>query len=123
MTVDRSCPTTDPATLTIHFADPDAPQTSPSSSTSAPDASASASATTRTETIDMTHRTNTHILGELLRVTKGMPVDATPAEKELLEKLEEQRLKSLRDSALSKEVRDQKKREEALLAQARGDMS
>lgn len=70
----------------------------------------------------MNHRSSAEILGEVLRLTKAEPVEATGEERELLGRLEEQRRRSERDSVLSREVRAKKRREEELLAQARGDL-
>lgn len=104
--------------MSIHFASQDAQQTS-SSATSAP----TDSTTARVETINMKGRTNSEILQELIRVTKAYPIEPTEEEKEELRLLEEQRLRSLRDSKLSKEVRARVKRERELLEQARGDLA
>jgi len=70
----------------------------------------------------MTDRQASEILADLLRITKAVVVEATPEERETLEELEEARIRSERDSALSLEVRARRKREEALLAQARGEI-
>jgi len=71
----------------------------------------------------MTNRLPAEILADLLRVTKGVAVEATPEEVETLEMLEQARIRSEREGALSLEVRQRKKREEALLAQARGEIA
>jgi len=71
----------------------------------------------------MTNRLPGEILADLLRVTKGVAVEATPEEVETLEMLEQARIRSEREGALSLEVRQRKKREEALLAQARGEIA
>lgn len=71
----------------------------------------------------LTDRTSDEILQTLLRVTKAMPVVATPEETEELQSLEEARLRSLREGEISLKVREKKKREEALLAQARGEIA
>ncbi|KAL1305212.1 hypothetical protein AAFC00_002130 [Neodothiora populina] len=131
MTIDRTCAPSDPAIMTIHYAPTDAIQTSssptsspaPSSSTSGDTAASDYTPTTRSESILMTNKSSAEIWREVARVTRAVQVEATPEEKETLEKLQEQRLKSERDSALSREVREAKKREQDLLAQARGDMS
>lgn len=70
----------------------------------------------------MNNKSSAEILAEVVRLTNAVPVEATPEERETLARLEEQRQKSERDGALSKEVRERKKREADLLAQARGDL-
>lgn len=70
----------------------------------------------------MKGRMSAEILEDFIRVTKAYPIEATAGEKEELRALEEQRVRSVRDSKLSQEVKDRKKREEALLQQATGDL-
>lgn len=130
MTIDRSALNTDTAQMTVFYTPDSATQTSssetsspaPTSSTSGDTAPSDYTPSSRTETIDMTQKSSSEILGELLRKTKAVQVEATAEELELLTKLEESRLKSSRDSELSKEVRERKKREEDLLKQARGEL-
>lgn len=71
----------------------------------------------------MTNRASSEILAEFLRLTKAVPVVATQEEVEELRVLEEARVKSARDSKVSAEFREKKRREEELLAQARGDVA
>ena len=71
----------------------------------------------------MKQRTNTEILNELVRVTNAFPIEPTPEEMEEIRTLEEQRVRSERDSKLSREVRARVKREKELLEQARGDVA
>ena len=131
MSVDRTAAQTDPALLSVHYTNPDAVQSS-SSATSAPATRDSttknttpsdASSTERVETINMTHSNNTEILEAFVRLTKAYPVEPTAAEKEELESLEEQRLRSAAASKLSAEVRARQQREKELLQQARGDIA
>ena len=63
------------------------------------------------------------ILQDVIRLTKAFPVEPTPEEQEEMQLLEEQRVRSLRDSKLSQEVRARQKREQELLQQARGDVA
>ncbi|KAI6910687.1 hypothetical protein KC318_g541, partial [Hortaea werneckii] len=63
------------------------------------------------------------ILQDVIRMTKAFPVEPTPEEQEEMRLLEEQRVRSLRDSKLSQEVRARQKREQELLQQARGDVA
>jgi len=130
MTIDRNVPQEDPAIMTVHFTSADAQQSSgsptsapaPTGSTSGDKTTSDHASTTRTEQISMTDRQASEILADLLRITKAVVVEATPEERETLEELEEARIRSERDSALSLEVRARRKREEALLAQARGEI-
>ncbi|KAI5269039.1 hypothetical protein E4T47_07358 [Aureobasidium subglaciale] len=126
MTIDRTALQTDPALMTIFFADPEASPTSgaaPTTSTSGDKEPSNYSPSSRTETIDMTGRTPEHILTDFMKITSATQVEATQEELESLRSLEEQRVRSERDSKLSLEVREKKKREESLLAQARGDLA
>lgn len=70
----------------------------------------------------MTNKSSAEIWGEVVKVTGAQAVEATEEERETLARLEEASRKSERDGKLSREVRERKKREEALLAQARGEM-
>ncbi|TKA83411.1 hypothetical protein B0A55_00343 [Friedmanniomyces simplex] len=127
MTIDRNARAEDPAVMSVHFTLPnptpssDSAASNPASldSTTATDASL----TERVSTIDMKHRTSSEILDELVRMTKAQAVEATAAEREELRLLEEQRVRSVRDSAKSAEVKARVKREKQLLEQARGDMA
>lgn len=131
MTVDRTAVSTDPATMTIFFAPKDASQTSgsptgspaPTSSTSGDKAPSNYTPAERIETITMTMRTASEILADFVRVTKATQVEPTQQELEEIQMLEEQRIRGEKDSKLSLEVRQRKKREEAILAQARGDIA
>ena len=129
MTVTRSTTSTDePAIMSIHFAPKDSPQTSDSlTSSSAPTNSstsqADAASTDRVETINMTHTTNSEILDAVVRLTKAYPVEPTVEERAELRSLEEQSVRSKRDSKRSLEVREARRREKELLEQARGDIA
>lgn len=131
MTVDRTAASQDIPTMTISFAPENASLTSssptgapvPTSSTSGDKAPSNYTPTERVEMIDMKNRTADEILRDFMRVTNATPVEATAEERDQLQALEEARIRSLRDSKTSQEVRAKKKREEALLAQARGDIA
>lgn len=71
----------------------------------------------------MTNRLPGEILADLLRITKAVTVEATAEEREQLAELEEMRTRSEQDSRLGKELMAKRKREEALLAQARGEIA
>lgn len=130
MTVDRTAQPQDIPTMTVFFAPENAQLTSssptgsaaPTSSTSGDKAPSDYTPTERTEIIDMKNRTDEEILRDFMRVTKAQQVEATPDELEELRRLEEQRIRSERESKISLAVREKKKREEALLAQARGEV-
>ncbi|KAF2724028.1 hypothetical protein K431DRAFT_241630 [Polychaeton citri CBS 116435] len=131
MTVARHQQPEGPATLSVHYASPDAAQTS-SSATSSPASTASTAAgstpssanpTEKVETIDMKFKPNSEILTELVRLTKAYPVEPTPEDREQIQALEEQKKRSERDSKLSQEVRARKKREQEMLEQARGEIA
>ncbi|KAI4749794.1 hypothetical protein E4T44_15006, partial [Aureobasidium sp. EXF-8845] len=97
MTLDRTAAQTDPALMTIFFADPEASPTSgaaPTTSTSGDKQPSNYSPSTRTETIDMTNRTQENILADLVKITSAKQVEATQEELETLRSLEEQRLRS-----------------------------
>lgn len=124
MTVDRNVPQTDPATMTVFFASSDAPQKAvPTQSTSGDKPPSDYAPTERTEEISMTNQTSGDILEELLRVTKATLVQPTQQDREDLEVLQAAKIRSEKDSKLSVEVRASKKREEAILAQARGEIA
>jgi len=130
MTIDRTATSKDPATMTIFFTPKGAAQTSATvtgapaatSSTSGDKTSSSYTPSDRTEEINITNRTADEILSDFIKVTKAIPVEPTPQEREELQTLEQARIRSERDSKLSLEVREKQKREEAILAQARGDV-
>lgn len=131
MTIDRNVPQEEPAIMTIFFAPQDALK-STGSATGAPAATSSTSGdkaasdytpAERTEQIPMTNRTPSEILSDLMRLTKATPVEPTPQEKEDLEMLEKMRQRTEVDSKLGLELRAKRKREEALLAQARGEVA
>ncbi|KAF7189833.1 hypothetical protein HII31_08940, partial [Pseudocercospora fuligena] len=114
MTVDRTALQDDPAVMTIHFSQP--------SSSSQP-TSENPSSEERIETLNMKNYTSSEILDAVVRLTKAYPVEPTPEDLEEMQKLEEQRIRSARDSKLSQEVRARVKREQQLLEQARGDVA
>lgn len=131
MTIDKTAAQTDKAILSVHYTNPDAPQSSssPTSSPAARDSTtknttpSEADPTERVETVDMTGATNSEILKALVQLTKAYPIEPTAEEQEELASLEEQRVRSEAASKLSAEVRAKKKREQELLEQARGDLA
>ncbi|MCJ1253432.1 hypothetical protein MMC24_001243 [Lignoscripta atroalba] len=128
MTINRSTDQTGPATLSIFFA-PAPTSTSPTASP-APASSTSTSTppsehtpSDRTESIDMKHKHESDILLQLMKITRAMPVEATADEEEELQQLEEQRKRSEQDALRMAEVNEKRRREQALLQQARGNIA
>jgi large subunit ribosomal protein MRP49 len=131
VTVNRTQIQEGPAVMTVHFTDPDSASQTPSpvSSTTIAHTSAApvaettpAAPTQRTVTIEMKHRHESEILSQLLSVTKAVPVEATPEELAQLNELDEQRQLSEKDAQRSRAVNEKRKRTEAMLAQARGEV-
>ncbi|KAI9734705.1 MAG: hypothetical protein M1818_006692 [Claussenomyces sp. TS43310] len=131
MSVTRTTNQEGPALLTIHFTDATSAHTIPppvSSTTAARTSVGPVAATTsmpptqRTEVINMKHRTDSEILSQLMALTKARPVDPTPRDLEDIRKLEEFKVKSDADKAVSQKVRDDKAHHAAMLAQARGEI-
>ncbi|KAI9665624.1 MAG: hypothetical protein M1821_003557 [Bathelium mastoideum] len=127
MTVDRTQDQSAPATLTLFYS-PEPSSDSPTASP-APISSTTPSSTPsnhqpfeRMHTIDMKHRTDSHILEELMKVTKAMEVRPTPEDEAMIQELEEQRTRSEQDRQLMASVMRERKAEEARLKQARGEV-
>lgn len=133
MTVHRTEDQSAPATMTITFGPPSTapsssasptPRTSasgappPSSTTSTPDA-LEANENITTKNIDMKHKHESTILSELTQLVNGQQIEATEEEKMQLQELEDQRARSEQDAGLQKEVLRKKRREQAILEQAR----
>ncbi|KAF7873937.1 hypothetical protein EAF04_002609 [Stromatinia cepivora] len=127
MTVNRTNDTSAPATLTIHFTNPDLAASSPppiNSTASNPAApSASGAPTTYTKTIDCKHRDDNAILYDLMELTKAKKVLPTEAEKQMMKDLAASKLKSEQDSILSAAVNEKIRAEKAILDQARGEVA
>lgn len=68
----------------------------------------------------MKHRHETEILSQLLSITKAIPVEPTADDLETMKELEEKRKQSEIEAKKVKEVVEQRKREAAILAQAKG---
>jgi large subunit ribosomal protein MRP49 len=125
MTVNRSADQAGPSTMSIFLAS----TASKSSKTTPTGTSADTTSTPllasadEVLTIDMKHKSEEDILSEFLEVTGAKTVKPKPEEIEALKLLEEQKEKSGRDSERSKAVRAQWKKEQAMLAAARGDLA
>lgn len=117
--------------MTVHFTDltsaENAPPTISSITTqksTAPVAeSTSIAPIDRMVTINMKHRHESEILSQLLSLTKAVPVEPTQDELMQLAQLEEQRILSAKDAQRSQVVNEKRKRTEAMLAQARGEVA
>ena len=134
MTVDQlkvQTPETE-AIMSIHFTSSDPEHMTSDSATASPapvDSTTTSSTPSEAdpvesvETIDMKHKSESQILDELIRLTGAIQLEPTEAEKEELRLLEEQRVRSERDSKAAAERRAKMKREQELLEQARGDIA
>jgi large subunit ribosomal protein MRP49 len=130
MTVNRTADHAGPSTLSIFLS---SNPSSTTASTPSPDSlTGTSSDTTSTPllasaaevlTIDMKHKSEDDILNEFLEVTGAATVDPKPDELESLRDLEEQKERSARDSERSMAVRTQWKKEQAMLAAARGELA
>lgn len=129
MTVNRTTNQDGPAVMTIHFTEPtgvDKILPAVPSTTSTQSSSILVSDTAspeRIETINMKHRHESEILSQLLSITKAVPIEPTEKELEQIRDLEEQRLLSEQDSRRSQIVNENRRRKEAILAQARGEIA
>lgn len=121
MTVTRTTNQEGPALMTVHFNDAASSQTHTSSATGgkASPESASVDQAGRVVTINMKHRHESEILSQLLTVAKAVPIKPTPEELEQLRELEEQQALSEKDSIRHQAYNEAKKRQDAILAQAR----
>jgi large subunit ribosomal protein MRP49 len=70
----------------------------------------------------MKHKSEEDILAEFLEVSGAQVVNPTASEMDALRDLEEQRERSAKDSERSKKVRAQWKKEQEMLAAARGEV-
>jgi len=118
MTITRHLDPSLPATLTIFYRRPAATSTAAS-----PSSPVTPSGPRRAEkAIDIKNLSEAGILQQLLLETKATPCEPTEVELQELRELEEQKERSRRDSERSLEVRRQRKREEAMLKAARGEV-
>ena len=118
--------------MTIHFIDSTSAENAPpaiSFTTNAQTSTASAADSTpmapteRTVTINMKHRHESEILSQLLSITRAVPVEPTQEELVQFKELEEQRRLSEKDTQRSQAVNEKRRRAEAMLAQARGEVA
>ncbi|KAI9751924.1 MAG: hypothetical protein M4579_005835 [Chaenotheca gracillima] len=135
MTVNRTTDQKAPATMSIFFSSPsrsDSPTAAPTptSSTSSPALSDAPTTPTsdsppveRVESIDMKDKTDSAILASLMELTKAFPVNATPEELDELARLQERAIRTQADSARTAKWNAEKRKEKAVLAQARGEVA
>lgn len=132
MTVERFQDQTGPATLSIFFAPPSSANPSSASASSSPAATSSTSGDKapsdhtpweRVESIDMKHRKEREILGDLIRVARAKELEATEEEEVELRELETQRVKSERDREGVRVYNEKIRKERELLEQARGELA
>ena len=71
----------------------------------------------------MKYKQGEEIWDRFLRVTRAIIVEATPEERKEMGDLEEQRVRSEEDRRQNAEVLERKRREQALLDQARGRLT
>ena len=76
----------------------------------------------RKEIIDMKDRKVPEIVEQLLELTKATPITATPAEEVEFQRIAEQEIKSEEQRVRMRIEKEEKEREERLLAQARGQV-
>jgi large subunit ribosomal protein MRP49 len=70
----------------------------------------------------MKHRDESEILDALMQLTNARTVKPTAEETRQIQELEEQNARSERDASMMREVNEKRKREEAILIQARGEV-
>ena len=83
----------------------------------------STSVNERVEVIDMKNRLEPEILAMLMRITKAVEVTSTDEEEVELRAMEEERARSEGDRERNRLFREEKKRQEALLTQAKQSVS
>jgi large subunit ribosomal protein MRP49 len=71
----------------------------------------------------MKHRNESEILSKLLAITKAVPIEPTKEELEQIRDLEEQQRLSAQHSKSSQALNEKRRRDEAMLAQARGEVA
>lgn len=131
MTVVRREGISGPATLTVHYTTPEhaREKNEISSTTSGPSGlntkpvagTTSGPPTAKVETIDMQYRTDSEILKLLMDLTKARELEPSEEDVTLINELEQQRQQGERDRAMMKAVNDEKRKQAAMLARARGE--
>ena len=72
--------------------------------------------------IDMKHKHESDILSQLLELTKGIPYQMSPEELIEVREVEDQQRDRERDKAAQMRLNEVRRREKALLDQARGNL-
>jgi large subunit ribosomal protein MRP49 len=130
MTVNRTPVIGSPCTLSIHLASPNAPSSKPPVNSTI-DAQTSSAQPTKTQpgpqtekvaVIFMKNKTVSQILTELYNLTKGKQIKPTVDETRQLRELEEFKQRSAEVREKQQLVNEARKREEAILTQARGEV-
>jgi large subunit ribosomal protein MRP49 len=135
MTVNRGQDQAGPATLSIHYAHPTqlsdmssssqtaAPaETSNSTATQTTSTTSSAPSTDRVETIDMKWKQSDYILDKFLSMTGARVVQPTREELEEIEEIKQKRADGAKAAEKNLKIKNDKKREQALIAQARAEV-
>ena len=124
MTVKQTIDQKGPATLSIFLASPSGsrPATMPlaSSSIDASTISSRHDPSDRIVTIDMKHKKESEILSQILELTEGIPYQVSSEEQAELGEVEDQQRDSQRAKAAQSRLNEVKRREKAILNQARG---
>ncbi|KAF4550140.1 Mitochondrial ribosomal protein L51 / S25 / CI-B8 domain-containing protein [Elsinoe fawcettii] len=129
MTIDHNAPNEEEPLMTVFFAPKDAIKTSgsstggaaPTTSTSGDKVASDSTPTDRAESITMAWKKEEEILDDLIRVTKATTVQPTAEERAQLRQLAEDASRSKVDSERSLAVVAERKRQEAILKEARGE--
>ena len=112
MTVNRTTDQAGPATMTVFFG---------SAPTSA--APAGSGVNERVQVVDMKHRQEPEILQRFLDITKAVPVAATEEEELELRAMREESARSEVDKERNRLFLEEKRRQAALLAQAKASVN
>jgi large subunit ribosomal protein MRP49 len=128
MTVNRTTNQEGPALMTIHFKSLEAAATTKppinsttdsQTSTGPVPASTASVSTERAEIINMKNKKVSEILTQVLEITKAREMKATVEETRQIQELKEQRERSERESEKRADAMEKRKREDAIMAQAR----
>ncbi|KAL9101644.1 MAG: hypothetical protein Q9163_003119 [Psora crenata] len=121
MTVNRHTNQAGPSTLTIYYSHvPAAPSSAPQPSIGLSTKASGHEGEGRIETIDMKHKHESEILHMLTKLTGAVPYEPSQEEVADLEEVKENVRRSRRDSERQAGLNETKRREAALLEQARG---
>ena len=116
MTVNRTEDASGPALMTLHFSSPSGNTPNPSNP------SESTEIPTTTQTIDMRNLEPSAIFAQLMALTKARVLRTDPEDAKIGQDLEEQEARNNRVRDLMQAAMARRKREKAILAQARGEV-